>query len=612
MMKRFRKINQKRILCVSFAFFLLLFSACQKAEKQPEEKVPQTKAAAKTEEFSWHAIQLTEPSDQNNPMPPGREFYVNGTFHNNGPIPEGAVMSVYLCDKEYNVLEYVTQSIKNNNTYLIDPKLAEFNGVTEAELLKVAETVHMPELLYDGKDPASFNDPTLKCWFDDNWFKAVMQGVPEGEYYILAELLDREGHILAQGTDIVSVKLPDNALLARFHPDVHAAVMNAWSFENRYSLNYDYIPGFFPGVNGNSGAKTLNFIRSDCALYDGSHTRMFVYMIDPESSSYTIELPFLLSRGYVDDPKKFTAYYYDAGEAELSTEFQKVKGTITKFGSRDHHAICRVDLVNEKATENQFDLQDPCYDSFDIVADDGVIVPSGRRFAIMGVLSPQSLKDGLLQTVDTGLYSVNNRVENIVYTISGKDKVFEIVKPVFLKRTGVDESDENYGSVYEYYHIFDASSLEDGTWTFHMYGTDKNGEPVDGTEEDLVVTIKEEPAAKPVTAYVTSKDIDDSGNLMLPFGENVLPEKGYAYGDVLSVNIDGVCHDVLFVRNVTENAADGLILCKAGEGNGMVIACPGAAAAETLALAKSAEEDGENIWKLLNEKEKIQITIKAL
>lgn len=222
--------------------------------------------------------------------------------------------------------------------------------------------------------------------------------------------------------------------------------MYKWAFDNDYAVNYDYIPGFFPGVNGNSGAKSLNFIKSDCALYDGSHTRMFVYMIDPQSPSYTIELPFLFDKGFVDNPKKFTAYHYDIGEAELSAEFQKPRGTIVKFARDDHHAICRIDIVNEKAKENEFDLQDVCYDSFDIIINDGAVVPSGSKFAIMGVLSPQTLDDNLLCDEDTGLYSVNNRVENIVYTISKGDYSFESVKPVFLKRTGVDENDENYGS----------------------------------------------------------------------------------------------------------------------------------------------------------------------
>lgn len=98
------------------------------------------------------------------------------------------------------------------------------------------------------------------------------------------------------------------------------------------------------------------FKANDMALYRNSHTYLQVYMIDPESSSWTVELPYLYYIDHIDDPDYFTFCYFDTGEPVLYVEKEKIEGNIVSFEDGDHHDVCRIDSV-EKGTEEHFSVK---------------------------------------------------------------------------------------------------------------------------------------------------------------------------------------------------------------------------------------------------------------
>ena len=55
----------------------------------------------------------------------------------------------------------------------------------------------------------------------------------------------------------------------------------------------------------------------DIAQYAVARIHMFLYLIDPASTSYETELAYLQQQRIVGDPQRFFAYYYDIGEASL-------------------------------------------------------------------------------------------------------------------------------------------------------------------------------------------------------------------------------------------------------------------------------------------------------
>lgn len=213
---------------------------------------------------------------------------------------------------------------------------------------------------------------------------------------------------------------------------------------------------------------------NDIALYVGPKIHLFIYLIDPTSTSYETELAFLQSKGWVGDPEKFAAYHYDIGETVLhaGTEQEK-RGNILKFGNDEFLYLYRVDLVNKKARENVFDLNEEA-----VIAShtdhENVTVCAGDDIAITGVVKPWQMEEKDFKLKKENIYEISNTVSAIRYVFRDGSEEKVIDRKLLMER--IDGKSIGY-SVYEFYNIFHIDKdLKGKTLTVQMTACDQNGE----------------------------------------------------------------------------------------------------------------------------------------
>ena len=496
-----RKTHKSGILFFSIILLLLLCCACGRKEGIPD--------------FS---IVIDLPSDQNIPMPVGRSFYVSGSVSSEGGLPEGAVIEVDLLDGTGAVIRHAYGTEAGSDKYYIYPEMTEKFCTDNGQVTDIMRSTGQCEyLVSDPSDPdRSFRNAEIKCILKGDTFKAMivagtdeehgaavddgchftdadgkpLTAFPEGDYTVRITLKDKNGKSLASAEKPLTVRDPEVALAMRFHPDAYLDLILG-QMENiapGYKTNIDYIPGFMAGIDKNAGGRTMLFKANDLALYRRAHTFFQIYAIDPHSSSWTVEMPYLYSLDYVDDPAHLTFCYYDIGEPVLSTDSGSLQGNIRCFDEGDHHAVCRIDLVEKGSAENEFDVRGVVSETFPTPSDTTVQFRSDRDLAVMGVLAPAKLKDCYVFDPYTDELAVTNRVERLIYRFSDGETVMTFEKPVYLSRKNVEETEGYYDSVLEYYHIFDSDCFEPGKlYRVSVCGTDKNGEEVEGTAERFSV-----------------------------------------------------------------------------------------------------------------------------
>lgn len=192
------------------------------------------------------------------------------------------------------------------------------------------------------------------------------------------------------------------------------------------------------------------YLASDVTQYVSSKANMFVYMMEKDSTSYSVELAYLQKNGVVMDENRLAVYYYNCGEAVLfEGKSNEITGNIVKFDNEKHLAICRVDVVNS-LVENEFYLD--CRHVVSTITDiNNVNVNTGETFAIMGVIRPWQMRQNDYVLREDNVYNIYNYVSEVVYEFYDGNNAWKDIRKPGLKRV-----DSNYTgtSVLEFYNVF--------------------------------------------------------------------------------------------------------------------------------------------------------------
>lgn len=422
-------------------------------------------------------LEITTPSIEERTICPRRHFNVQGMI--TGNIPKDSKFKVELFDENNNLVRYVYSTrINNPNTFYMHPDLTKYQESEDPGYTMLKE-FGFPELIVeDLNNPYdSLRKANIKCYFTETFFKAVIVSatnqrhgaifddginyidengyeydyLKEGKYSIVCSLFDKSNVLLASANTDIQIAHKDNLLLCRFNPKAHKENMYRWSKENNFTIINDTIPGYLESYTGNwyYHLGLLKMYRSnDITTYIEGKIHMFIYCIDESSTSYATELAYLQSKSKLDDDVSF--YYYDIGEAVVNNK----KGVIKKLMDEENIKVCRIDIVNDLARENIFNLNEESL--IDVITDLNDIHIKAQKIAISGVIKPVQLNpdDFILQ--DDNTYEVINKISKIRYYL--EDKIFE--KEIAYQRIIDDIKQEP--SVYEFYNLLDIDKKYQG------------------------------------------------------------------------------------------------------------------------------------------------------
>ena len=429
-----------------------------------------------------------------------RDFDVQESL--SGPIREDMTLFVGLY-KEGKLVRHVCQNRMNDERLWLDhPDLTSYEEALDPgkrRLLKYG----FPELqVKDTQDPeVSFHDATIKCFYDDKCFKALIvsasdvahgrilesgvdlrdeNGQPytaleKGDYTIMVTLNGSEKEC-ARAEKKIRIERREKAAIVRFNPLEHRKRMKKWCEEEGFAIVDDTLPGYLEPYLGTwyYHMGLLPWYRSnDIAIYENAKVHMFVYLCDPTSTSYETELAYLQKKGRVDDPKMFTAYSYDIGEALLGKgKSYERRGKICRFEEDEDLRICRIDLLKGRSEENVFnlneaDIEEIFYDWKDVT------VKAGSSIAVNGVVRPWQLKadDVVLRKDNT--YEVRHEVSIIRYEIDDGENGYTEDRKLLLERIDGKPIGK---SVYEFRNIFHFGEEDRGKcFRFRLYAMNDEG-----------------------------------------------------------------------------------------------------------------------------------------
>ena len=458
----------------------------------------------------------------------GRHFNVQGRIIHKDDLPEDAVLNVSLIDEAGRVIRYARQTRKNNvNVYLSHPQLTCYSEDIDPQRKGIVE-FGFPELMVIdlSKPYESLKDATIKCFYSDDEYKAVIvtatdrdhgmvfddgmgytdengcpyEVIPCGNYDITVELETADGRLLAKTGKHIVISHRSTQTIVRFNPSSHKKNMVKWCSEQGFNICEDTLPGYLEPYKGvwyyHMGLLPM-YRACDIAFYQDVKVYMFVYLIDPTSTSYETELAYLQTIRAVGDPDRFAAFHYDIGEAILDKcENGTKQGRIMEFEEGEYLYIYRVDIVNDKALENVYDLSGE--DVISSMTDTSKLtVPAGSRIAITGVVRPWQLAPSSFELTKENVYICKDCVNELHYEIDDGSTIYTEVRKLMLERfVDAPSSDassktipvENKSkdrcmigsSVFEFYNIFEIPvSLTGKSIDYTVIACDNSGEKKD-------------------------------------------------------------------------------------------------------------------------------------
>ena len=128
--------------------------------------------------------------------------------------------------------------------------------------------------------------------------------------------------IIAEVHKDITIACRRDMAIFRVNPEAHRRNMLAWCDRLGVKMQTNLMPGYLNPYLGtwyyHMGLLPM-YRANDVAMYSHARVHMFVYLIDPTSTSYETELCYLQTKQVVGDPSLFKAYHYDIGEAEIKT-----------------------------------------------------------------------------------------------------------------------------------------------------------------------------------------------------------------------------------------------------------------------------------------------------
>lgn len=409
-------------------------------------------------------MQIKVPSVNERVIVPHKSFRVEGVFDVVVPVDSKFIVELY--DENNKLVRHCYSDIKNNNNIYIHPELTKYSD-EDLNNLKLQE-FGFPELIVkDTNNPlVSLKDATIKCFYNDELFKAIIvcetnnkylddgmhytdennkpySYLEKGKYKLVCRLLDTNNNELDKDEIKIEINDLDNALICRFNPKNHKERIIKWADENGYSTLRDPAVGYLDSYLGewkyHMGLLQL-YRANDIALYANGKVRMFVYDIDETSTSYATELAYLQANNLVNE--RLYSYYYDIGEAKLFNREAK----ILEFDD-EIIKVCRVDVINDLGKDNYFNLNNESIINSNF-NENNFVINKYSRIAIMGVLKPIQLnKDNFILNKDN-TYTCKQKYEKLIYTINGS----KIEKQIGLNR--FDNKDIGK-SLFEFLNVFE-------------------------------------------------------------------------------------------------------------------------------------------------------------
>ena len=430
-----------------------------------------------------YGIIITSPADNSKPIDPGRHFNVWGKITHTSPIPDDAVLSVELYSASGELLRHTSQDRKNNNNvFAYHPAMTAYPEQMDPGRKKLVE-FGFPELMVrDMADPyASLRDATIKCWYNDDVFKSFIvsgtdtahgmllddginytdeNGEPytalgRGVYTVRVTLAKKDGAVLAQKEFDITIGDRREQALCRFNPVSHRARMTEWCAEIGCDISNDTLTGYLEPYLGkwlyHMGLLKM-YIANDIPFYNVENVHMFVYLMQPDSTSYSCELPFLQLNRRVGDEEHFFTYHYDIGEAVLEKDGQK--GKILRFRKGEYLYICRVDSVSETARENVYSLGGEYVTAHHTDKND-IALDADEKFAVTGVIRPREQDPALFELLDDNTYAFRGKPDELEYVFTCGD--FARREKRLPLMTRVKGGEEVGSSALEFYNVFTPS-----------------------------------------------------------------------------------------------------------------------------------------------------------
>lgn len=441
----------------------------------------------------------------------------DGSWTPEGRIPLGISFTFLLKNEKGDVLREVGTDIKNNrNIYAYHPLLTTYPEEMDPGRRDFVAYGFPPLVVKSIASPMeSLRDASIKAWFSDQEFKAMFVAatdmehglifddgmgflgadgqpldlLPEGNYVIEVLLRDEEGTELAIASRKIRIGSYPDVAIVRFNPPSHKARMLEWfKTKNIHVLN-DLIPGYLDSYLGpwlyHKGLLPM-YLAGDISQYANSVVHMFLYLLDPTSTSYSTELAFLEEQGVVENVERMHFYYYDIGEASLSKVVRGNAGTadaagnvvdarmvgdpgnagtadtvgdvvdagmvgdsgndgtrtaeILEFAPFDYLALTRIDLVDGQCKENVYDTTEShTVKSLVDLEKEPLEIPTGQRFAITGVVRPWQICQEDIHRLKDNTYEWWDGFSRVHYIFDDGEKTWEEDRKPGMERLAPNE-----------------------------------------------------------------------------------------------------------------------------------------------------------------------------
>lgn len=392
-----------------------------------------------------------------------RSFCVNGKIIADEVIDDNALLKVELIDNKGNVVRYCQCERKNKDIYTYHPLVTTYNEKLDPNR-DLMNKFGFAELVCDDLNNPndSIHLATKRCWYSDTDFKAIIVNASNVETgallddglnyvddnnqpyslldigrYTIVVTLNNYNHIYKVEKEI-EIGYRKIQAICRFNPVEHKSKMVKWCDDMGFDIIKDCIPGYLDSYLDEwlYHKGILKMYRSnDVCMYENVDVKMFLYLIDKTSTSYSTELAYLQSNNLID--RRLTCYHYDIGEAKVG----KYQGNIVSI-ENGQAIIERIDEVNDFAKENIYYLDERH------IINSNVTSVHSLRIQIKGVIAPWQMDKDDFVLNDDNTYTINNYPDEIEYYINGVN---------YQRKCDMERIDDKSigDSVFEFYNIID-------------------------------------------------------------------------------------------------------------------------------------------------------------
>ena len=426
-----------------------------------------------------YGIRIEFPSEAQKTIERGRDFYIIGEFTGNVNIPDDAFVRVELMEITTSIVHRTVFSSKKNDYDSLDVDYQYLNiwsGQGDKETFKKSG---MPDLVYNKNIPGSFNNTWNKCFYSDERFNCAIFGgaytrdvnmmdqfggkmdiLPAGNYQIHVLVITADGKdVVAYAVDKMVIGTYPNKTVSPFQPDEHFDRLKEWAAEKEYEVFLDPFPGYWNCEFINPewhedyyGTITAKWKYMDATEYNTGNIHLGIYNIGTKSTSFNVELGEIQSKD--GNLNRLSCYYYDLGEPSLHKG--SLQSSFVKMNSLVE--FTRADYLTTATTmgNNHVDMRTlDTVDIYKISGTAGIPCNPGQVVAIYGVCQPIMSVGKIEMDPTTSTFTLNNRIEKIIYTfIPAKGVPLTYVKDVLLVRENATTNLEAKEGIFEFKHDF--------------------------------------------------------------------------------------------------------------------------------------------------------------